>query len=92
MSDGKTSYRIVCTAPVDVPYMGKPISKLVDSEYIQTKLGFVNTDTVVTGGSVVGVINNTITLDFIIPAQTTGSNGIMIPNLSDGLKPLRRSL
>jgi hypothetical protein len=90
---GIAEYRIVCTSPGDSPYMGKPISKLLDSQYIQSVFNekFLPIHVQVTGGKVVWVINNAVTLAFEIPPQRAEKKGIFIWDLNDGMKPLREA-
>ena len=73
--DGKGNIRFAIQCDPDDPdntYMGKPIEKLAEAEYIQ--VAFKQTDvpinSQVAGGKITFVVNNQITLSFSVPAQT----------------------
>lgn len=89
MENGANKYQFVCPASVDSNYMGKPISDLLDAQYIQIESPLLKKGSSVLSGSVVWVINNSITLKFTIPPQVPDDKSqIFIRDLSDGFKPL----
>lgn len=71
-SDGNGHSRVVFDCPFDVSSMGKPVRSLSDARFLELQFadGFVPIDTELDDSRVVIVINNEITLNFEIPAQS----------------------
>ncbi len=70
------------------PSMGNPASFLKDAEYIQIEFGQMPSDSLVLGGDVICIINNSIRIEFSIPPQKLVNNKIYIRNLSESLQVL----
>lgn len=78
----------VATAP---EYLGKPILRLLDAEYIQIEVsGNAKKEQMrISGGKVAWVINGIVRLSFDIPDQVSNDGKVYVRNLTDGLNPLR---
>ena len=94
-SDGDGHSRFLMDCAFDAPYMGKPTRALAETEYIQLYFRdtFAPIGIEISGGKVVLLINNQITLNFDIPAQTVsqqqdGYPVIVIRDVQKGLQPL----
>ena len=68
--------------------VGKPLSFLKDSEYIQIDFGMMPSDSSVLEGDVICIINNSVRLKFAIPPQKLLNNRIFIRDLSESLQVL----
>jgi len=81
-------YRGVFTMPADSTAVGKPIESLRQAKYIQTEFNMMPTNSLVTGGKVIFVVNDSIRLEFEVPEQRSDERRVFIRNLSEGMKPL----
>jgi len=99
--DDKGNISFVADCLPDNPYMGKPIKRLTDAEYIQVAFGqeYMPINSVVDGGKVTVVVNNQVTLNFTVPPQTMSMERkfgrmatlMFITDLKDGLTSLRQT-
>jgi hypothetical protein len=100
-SDGKGNISFVAECNPDNTYMGRPIKRLTDAEYIQVGFAqsYVPMNSVVAGGKVTFVVNNQVTLNFTVPPQTLAMEHefgqmatlMFIRDLKEGLAPLRQA-
>ena len=89
VGDKQIQFSVNGETPVNSPSMGKPIAFLANAKYLEIDLGgFTPAGTIVIGGDVTWIINNTIRLTFLIPPQKTEDSRIIIPNIENALKPL----
>jgi hypothetical protein len=100
-SDGKGNISFVAECSPDNSYMGKPIGRLTDAEYIQVAFAqeYMPINSIVTGGKVTFVVNNQVTLNFSVPRQTLAverelgrmATLMFVRDLKDGLAPLLKA-
>jgi hypothetical protein len=89
VGDNQLQFSIEGEAPVNSPSMGKPIASLVAAKYIEIDLGsFTPAGTIVVGGDITWVINNSIRLSFPIPPQKTVDSRIIVQDVQNELKVL----
>ena len=81
-------YRGVFTMPATSPAAGKPLDYLLRSRYIQTEFLQMPTNSLITGGQVIFVVNDSIRLEFAVPEQTSKERQVFIRDLTKGMKPL----
>ena len=81
-------YRGVFTMPADSSAVGKPIEFLRHADYIQTEFLKMPTNSLVTGGKVIFVINDSTRLEFAVPEQRSDERRVFIRDLTEGMKPL----
>jgi len=88
LGNGVVRYHSVFSMPADSPGVGEPIEVLKQAEYIQTEFKTMPTNSLVTGGTVVFVMNNSVRLEFIVPEQRCPDRRVFIRSLAEGMKPL----
>ena len=81
-------YRGVFTMPADSTAVGKPIESLKQAQYIQAEFGAMPTNSLITGGKVIFVVNDSVRLEFAVPEQRSDERRVFIRNLTEGMKPL----
>lgn len=88
LGNGVVRYRGVFTMPADSSAVGKPIEFLRQANYIQLEFMQIPTNSLVTGGKVIFVINDSTRLEFVVPEQRSDERRVFVRNLADGMKPL----
>lgn len=74
--------------PADSPAVGKPIESLKQAQYIQVEFNQMPTNSLVTDGKVIFVVNDSVRLEFAIPQQQSDERRVFVRNLSEGMKSL----
>ncbi len=88
LGDGIVRYRGVFTMPADSSAVGKPIEFLRHADYIQMEFLKMPTNSLVTGGKVIFVINDSTRLEFAVPEQRCDERRVFVKDLTEGMKPL----
>lgn len=86
--DGEVTYRGVFAMAADASAVGKPIEFLRGGQYVQTELQAMPEDSTILGGKVIFVINNSLHLEFKVPAQKADKRRVFIRDVVAGMKPL----
>jgi len=87
---GEIVYRGLFQMPADDSAVGKPISTLKETEYLQVQFQQLPTDCEVLSGKVICVINGSIRLQFNVPPQHSSGKNIFIRDVQQGLLPLSK--
>ena len=85
---GTVVHRGLFQMAADDPAVGKPLEHLTAAEYIQAEFFEMPTNSRVTEGRIIFVINDSTRLEFSIPEQRTEERRIFIRSLTEGMKPL----
>ena len=88
LGNGVVRYHSVFSMPADSPGVGESVESLRQAEYIQTEFKTMPTNSLVTGGTVVFAVNNSVRLEFAVPEQRCAGRRVFIRNLAEGLRPL----
>lgn len=89
--EGEVRYEAIFTMPADDSAVGKPIEFLREANHIQTEFLEMPASSLVTGGKVIFVINDSTHLRFSIPQQLSDERRVFIRDLAEGMKPLAAS-
>lgn len=81
-------YRAVFTMDAADSAVGRPVSFLKESEYLQIEFKPIPANSKVLGGRVICIINSSLSFEFPIPAQTTRENKIFIRDIEEFRKML----
>jgi len=76
------------TMPADSPAVGKPIEFLKQAGYVQAEFNAMPSNSLITGGKIIFVINNSTRLEFSIPEQRSDGRRVSVRDLGKGLQPL----
>jgi cell division protein FtsB len=87
---GEVLYHAILQMPADDSSVGKPISVLKDTEYLQAQFGALPDNCEVLGGKMVCVLNGSIRLKFDIPPQQSIGKNVFIRDMRQGLLPLQK--
>ncbi|MDO9537755.1 MAG: hypothetical protein Q7J68_05515 [Thermoplasmata archaeon] len=88
LGNSNVQYRGVFTMPADSPAVGKPIDFLRQASYVQLEFMKMPTNSLVTGGKVIFVLNDSTRLEFEVPEQRSDDRRVFVRNLADGMKQL----
>jgi hypothetical protein len=85
---GEVLYRGMLQMPADNSAVGKPISILRNTEYMQAQLASLPDNCEVLTGKMICVINGSIRLQFNIPPQRSSGKNVFVRDVKQGLLPL----